>query len=115
MLRVGAIVRVLMLAACLVPFTNTRQAETVLAPVVPISPGGPVNEAPVPVNEDDERETDGKERLTAQTKHRHAVREPSGQGPQVHAAHSSRPYSVRTTPPVAVDPFRNGLGTPYRC
>ena len=110
MVSVGAIVRFLMLLVCLVPFTSARQA------VSAFTPGGPVHEAPAPISqEDDERETDSKERLTAQAKHRSHVREHVGNLPRSHASHPSRLSSVRTTPPVAADPFRNGLGTPYRC
>ena len=104
-----------MLCACLVPFTSTQRAACALAPHVPLTPGGPVNEAPAPVNEDDERETDGKERLTAHAKHRPAIRTQVGSLPSAHASHPSRLSSVRTTPPIAADPFRNGLGSPYRC
>ena len=115
MASVGAIVRFLMLAACLVPFTSARQAMGTLAPHVPLTPGGPTNETPAPVSEDDERATDAKERLAAQSKHRVAARIQVASLPRAHAAHPSRLSSVCTTPPVAADPFRNGLGTPYRC
>lgn len=105
-----------MLAVCLVPFTSARQAAAALAPYVPVAPGGPVNEAPAPVNEeDDERETAGKERLAAQAKHRPATHERIRNSTGTHTAHPSRLSPVRTTPPGAVDPFRNGLGSPYRC
>ena len=116
MVSVGAIVRFLMLSVCLVPFTSTQQTAGALAPIVPLAPGGPMNEAPAPVNEeDDERETDGKERLSAHAKHRPATRTQIGSLPPAHASHPSRLYSVRTTPPTAGDPFRNGLGSPDRC
>ena len=116
MVRFGAIVRFLMLAVCLVPFTSARQAAAALAPYVPAAPGGPLNEAPVPVSEeDDERETGSKERLAAQAKHRPATRERVGSSTGAHTAHPSRLSPVCTKPPVAVDPFRNGLGSPYRC
>ena len=115
MVSVGAIVRFLMLSVCLVPITSTQQAACVLAPHVPLTPGGPVNEAPAPVNEDDERETDVKERLSAHAKHRPAPRTQVGSLPPVHASHPSRLSDVCTSPPAAVDPFRNGLGSPYRC
>ena len=111
--RVGAIVCSLILAACLVPFTNTRQAAGALAPFVPLAPAAPASEEPR--GEDDARETDAKERLTAQAKHRPPVRELIGTLPPAHAAHLPFTSRVRATPPVAVDPFRNGLGTPYRC
>ena len=115
MVRFGALVRFLMLAACLVPFTSARQAMT-LAPFVPFTPLAPTNEAPTPApEEDDERETDVKERLSAQSKHRPPFRQLIDQFPNAHASHRRFPPRVCTTPPVAADPFRNGLGSPYRC
>ena len=115
MASVGAIVRFLMLAVCLMPFTSIRQAAGALAPHVPLTLGGPVNEAPAPVSEeDDERETDGKQRPTAPAKHRPAAREQTASLPRVHTALTSRPSCERRTPRAA-DPFRNGLGSPYRC
>ena len=112
--RVGAIVCFLMLAACLVPFTNTRQAAGALAPFVPLAPATPASEA-AGGEEDDAREADAKERLGAQAKHRPLVRELIDTLPPAHAAHLPFTSRVRATPPVAADPFRNGLGTPYRC
>ncbi|MBN9122970.1 MAG: hypothetical protein J0I06_28170 [Planctomycetes bacterium] len=114
MVRVGAIVRFLMLAVCLVPFTSARQALAALAPHVPLTPGCPVNEVPAPVNEeDDERETDGKERLAAAAKTQPATREQIGS--MLRVSHPFRRLTARTTPPIPADPFRNGLGSPYRC
>ena len=113
MSRLGAIVRYLMLAACLVPFTNTRQAAGALAPLVPLTPVAPAADFPAG-EEDDERETDAKEHA-APAKHRPPARELTDLLPPACAAHLHHPSRVRTTPPVAADPFRNGLGTPYRC
>lgn len=117
MLRVGAIVRLLMLLAALAPFTSERQAQAALAPYVPLAPLAPVNEAPAPVNEeDDERETaGGKERLSAHSRHRPPARHLVAQLSASHPRPDSRRSSVRSTPAFPVDPFRNGLGTPYRC
>jgi hypothetical protein len=99
-----------MLLVCLVPFTSARQAISAFAH------GGPVQEAPAPVSqEDDERETDSKERLNAQAKHRSHAREYVGSLPRAHASRPTCRSSARTKPPVAADPFRNGLGSPYRC
>ena len=112
MSRLGAIVRFLMLAACLVPFTNTRQAVGAFAPLVPLAPAAPASEAPVG-GEDDERETDVKGRLATAGRHRPPARELTGTLPPAHAL--NLPSRVRPTPPVPADPFRNGLGTPYRC
>ncbi len=116
MLRFGAIVRLLMLAACLVPFTSQRQAVGALSPYVPLTPLAPVapaNEAPVS-EEDDERENDARGHSAAPAKHRTA-REASGLLPPGFATHPTRFIRVRGTPPVAADPFCNGLGSPYRC
>lgn len=115
MLRFGAIIRSLMLVVCLVPFTSVQQAAEALAPYLPVVPAPPAGEAPVgpESEEDDERETsDGKERHSAATRHRIPVREQIDRLPPAPWTHLTRP---RTTPPVAEDAFRNGLGTPYRC
>ena len=114
MLRFGAIVRLLMLTACLVPFTSARQAATALAPFVPLAPATTA-EAPAPVEEDDERETAGKERLSASAKHRPPVRELIDHLPHAHSPLLSSSLRERAAPPVAADPFCNGLGSPYRC
>lgn len=117
MIRLGAIVRLLMLAACLVPFTSARQAVSAFAPFVPLSPLAAGNsEAPAPVSEeDDERETDGKERLSACSRHRPAAHEPVGDPRTARAARGAHSVGARTKPLVPVDHFCNGLGTPYRC
>lgn len=106
-----------MLAACLVPFTSARQAVSAFAPFVPLSPLAAGNsEAPTPAGEeDDERETAGKERLSASARHRPAVHEQVGDLRTSHASRHAHPVGVRTKPLVPVDHFCNGLGTPYRC
>jgi hypothetical protein len=109
-------VRLLMLVACLVPFSGARQAVAAVAPLVPLAPLAPSGpEAPAPLEEDDERETDGKERLGASARHRPAAREHVATLPATHVARRAVALHVRTTPLVPVDHFRNGLGTPYRC
>lgn len=116
MLRFGAIIRTLMLVVCLAPFASVQQAAGALAPYFPrtLAPAGESPAAPTS-EEDDERENDGKERHSTAPRHRAPTRElliwlPPAVAP--HRTHVTRP---RTSPPVAVDPFRNGLGTPYRC
>ncbi len=91
--------------------------EEALAPYLPLVPLAPVSEAPAPVNEeDDERETaGGKERLSAQSRYRPPVRIQIGSLPP---AHHTRPLPASPNPitsPFDADPFRNGLGTSYRC
>jgi len=107
-----------MVAACLVPFTGARQAQGVLAPLIPLAPSTPLSEAPAPVREEDENEretADGKERLASHTQRRVLVREQTGNLPAAHASHYTRFSQVQVSPPVQVDPFCNGLGSPYRC
>ncbi len=110
----GAIFRTFMLIACLVPFTSAQQAAGALAPILPVVP---VGNAPVaPVNEeDDEREVDGKERVSSPSRHYSPVREPVERFAPAHASNRSHLTRARAVPPVSEDPFRNGLGTPYRC
>lgn len=102
-----------MILLCLVPFSSARQAAGIFSPGAPLSP---VNEAPAPVNEeDDERETaDAKERIVSQSRHRLAG--PTGIGLLPLASNRHVPLLRHLpTSPSASDPFRNGLGTPYRC
>jgi hypothetical protein len=111
MTQLCAIVRLLMLAACLMPFTSVRQAGVALAPMLPLLPVAPAGQAPAPVNEEDERETaDGKERLNASQAHRRAP----------HTARSSprfRPPRPRrsicsvtaSALPIAVSPFHTPI------
>ena len=117
MLRFGVFVRFLMLLLCAVPFTSAQQAGAVLAPTIPFTPAPP-GPAPAPgttSEEDDEREADSKERLSDPSKHRLPARERSAHHVATRTTHLPHLPHARTTPPVAADPFRNGLGSPYRC
>ena len=115
MIRFGAIVRAVMLVVCLVPFTSVQQASGALAPFLPITPVSESEAPGAPVGEEDERETDGKERHASASRHHTPVRELVDKLPPTHASHRIHVARIQSTPPVAVDPFRNGLGTPYRC
>ncbi|MBA4066091.1 MAG: hypothetical protein C0501_20705 [Isosphaera sp.] len=121
MSRFGAVVRLLMLSACLVPFTSPRQASAALAlappPAAPIpAPAdGPVEHESIP-EDDTEREEQAKNRQAARGAH------PAPGGPSAPGAGPAFPtISPTLLPPpaapprVAADPFRNGLGSPYRC
>lgn len=112
----GATFRLFVLALCLVPFTSAQRAAGVLAPLlhIPLLSAGT---ADVPVGEEeDEREgAAGKERWAAPTRHRAPLRELVTALPPAHAPHQTHLLRPVPTPPVAADPFRNGLGTPYRC
>jgi hypothetical protein len=109
MARFGAIVRLFMLAACLVPFTSSRHAAAFL----PISPD--LSPAPIPVQEEEETQRD---KDTPGTEGRRSA------PPPCHASAVSvrqvYPPPFPTGPvaprsPAPVDPFRNGLGCPIRC
>lgn len=104
-----------MLAACVVPFANARQASGTLARYIPITIFTSANtEAPTSApEEDDEREGAAKERLgTLRNRLSEVVR------PNSLPTHASRPLRFLTAhfpPRVPVDHFCNGLGSPYRC
>jgi hypothetical protein len=114
MTQLGVIVRLLMLVACLVPFTSIRQAAAVLA----VRTSAPIQNAPAPQEDDSERTEQAgreKERIT-----RPRVDHRSGSGrmfcllsPVGSMNPTTAPRALPTPPPL--DHFRNGLGTPYRC
>jgi hypothetical protein len=114
MTRLGATLRLLAILLCLVPFTSARQAVGKGAP--PASAAGPGSESPAPAGEeDDEREAAGaKERLVSQPRHRPPLGGRSGTLPLLRPARAS-PAHGRPASPFDADPFRNGLGSPYRC
>jgi hypothetical protein len=113
MTHLGFVVRLLMLAACLVPFTNIRQVGAILA----LKSVVPTQTAPMSQEDDSEREEQpsGRERA--------AHLRVEGQSldeqllyvlPPILTAGSSVARSARPAPS-PLDPFRNGLGSPYRC
>ncbi|QEG26012.1 hypothetical protein GobsT_07470 [Gemmata obscuriglobus] len=118
MRRLGATLRFLAVALCLVPFTSSQQARAALLPVVPV-PAAP----DAPTNEEEEQREERGEREESAAKARHTfpyrnaepIRELVATLPPAHAMHYSHVAKPRTTPPSAADPFRNGLGAPYRC
>jgi hypothetical protein len=110
----GAIVRLLMLGTCLVPFTSTRQAALfVSAPPVSSAPTTP---APPP---SEEEETERGQEVTAKEKARRsaalASRPPAASARPLHANPVALPSKSPTRSPSPIDPFRNGLGCPFRC
>jgi hypothetical protein len=112
MTRFGFIVQLFMIAACLVPFTSTRQVGALLA----LGPTGPAQNAPAPLEDDSERsEQNGREKdrssrprldpRPASNRHLLALLPPRGSSPRF------KPLAG----PASVDHFRNGLGSPYLC
>jgi hypothetical protein len=101
-----------MLAACLVPFTSARQAVAAFAltPATPLAPSVPIQE-----EEDAERqqEVNGKDKVRTPP--------PPPNRPSAAAAQTlyARPITAPGTSPAPcpcpIDPFRNGLGCPFRC
>lgn len=112
MTQLGAIVRLIMLAACLVPFTNIRQVGAVLA----FKPALPVQTAPQPQEDDSEREEEV-------SKLRVSNLRLEKQLPDDQLLYTLPPILSLGPPagwatcsaPSPLDPFRNGLGSPYRC
>jgi hypothetical protein len=118
MTGVGAIVRLLMLAACLVPFTSTRQAVAfaLISPVAPAPNSTPNSPLPAPVSE--EEETERSPEVAAKEKTRKsapAASRPSAVSSWRLHAHPSTPRTSPTRSPSPIDPFSNGLGCPFRC
>jgi hypothetical protein len=116
MTRVGVFVRLLMLVACLVPFTSPRQAAAALAPTPPATPV-PATPTPTPLQEEEdterEEEAAGKDKARTSPPPTHR---PSVASAQALYAHPFTPPGTSSTScPSPVDPFRNGLGCPFRC
>ena len=112
MTRVGAIVRLLMLLACAVPFTSARQAWAATNPRAANT--APTPFIPIQEEEDTEREESagGKEkaRTSPPSRHPRAVR-----SQPLHPGRAPKLLAVVTSCPAPADPFRNGLGCPFRC
>lgn len=110
MSRIGFIVKVFMLVACIVPFTSTRQAGALLA----LNPTVPVQNVPAPQEDDSERsEQLGKVRMARlRLDYRLSARGLVHLLPPVHRPQCSIKTMGRALP---VDHFNNGLGSPYRC
>lgn len=105
----GLALRLLLVAACVLPFSGVASA----APLRSIAPAG--NSPTAPVGPQDEREEE-------QVSEERAAQKPHDRHPGPFATSSLLPVlrPVRPSPsgpsrPTAADPFRNGLGTPFRC
>jgi len=113
MTQLGYTVRFLMLAACLVPFTSIRQVGAILA----LKPAVPTQTAPLSQEDDTEREEQPGSRERASHLRLDGPL-PDQQLLSVLAPvltpDSSDSRSARPAP-APLDPFRNGLGSPYRC
>jgi hypothetical protein len=116
MTQLGAIVRLLMLFACLVPTTGTRKALA-----APLGLPAPTLPAPIaPAEEEDtrqqsEEETACNEKLRSRTSHFVVARPFTEHPPFTLSSLSATRHVVPGPAPSPADPFRNGLGCPFRC
>jgi hypothetical protein len=105
------LLRLLVVVGCVLPFASPRVAAGSAAPL-------PIPVPSAPTNEDDENQRE--ETAEEQTADPRLVRLPNPLPPAADrlarlSVHSPlRPTAARAGP-TSEDPFRNGLGTPYRC
>lgn len=107
-LRLNEVLRLVLAVACLFPLGGPRA----YAGFVTLAPA-----ERAPFEEEDENErTDPEQRDVELRLERRHESKPSGTGvrlaPPNHRVAAQHSLPIRTT---AEDPFRNGLGTPYRC
>lgn len=121
MIRVELVFRLLMLLACLVPFTNTRQIEIACARILPLGTAGN-GSAPAPFQRQQEDDNERAEQVDNRAKQRvcqHRLgqeADPLRQTARLHRLGTCAAQRNHIPAPLAnPDPFRNGLGTPYRC
>jgi hypothetical protein len=118
----GLALRLLLVAVCAIPFANPRRlAAALYIPPPAVALGGQLPSAPSPVSEEDEIERHGdiRAREAAGRSDRRTDRARSG----TRSGRDTLPLKQRlshlshfgTLRPAAADPFRNGLGTPFRC
>lgn len=116
----GWALRLLLVAVCAIPFANPRRLATALyIPPPSVALGGQLPTAPVPASEEDEIERHGEVRSReASGRSERRQDEPrtslnqSFSSLKQRLARQSHFSHLRST---AADPFRNGLGTPFRC
>jgi hypothetical protein len=108
--------RLLLVAVCLWPFAGARQlANTFGFPLTPAAFAGQLPSAPVGEEEENERAEDAKGRIGQRTEYRP---DPPQIAPRLPSVASTRTFASDRTSSACLspaDPFRNGLGTPYRC
>jgi hypothetical protein len=115
MIRAGRLIRLLMLVVCLLPFGNTRQAAAAIAPLAPV--GSPAPAQGQEEEDDSEREPQAAGKAKQRVTHHRVGQEADpptliDRLPPVTSV--ARPDPIPAVP-ADPDPFRNGLGTHYRC
>jgi hypothetical protein len=112
MTRLGFIVQLFMIAACLVPFTSTRQVGALLA----LAPTAPAQNAPAPLEDDSERSEQKGREQDRSSRPRLDPRAGSNRHLRALLPALGPCRCLKPLPgPAPVDHFRNGLGSPYRC
>ncbi|MBX9580062.1 MAG: hypothetical protein K2X87_07100 [Gemmataceae bacterium] len=110
----GLVLRLFLVAGCVPPLAGAPAAVAGLTPPAPVgqSPAAPVNEE----EDGNERDEAAKKPEAVQWTDRRPDRHPPtlGRLPFASTARADHP-STRLARPTAADPFRNGLGSPYRC
>lgn len=113
--RFTYLLRLLVVVGCVFPLTAPRVFATAsgstLSPV-PTAPPAPVNE-----EEEHEREQSGEERSAVPRHDRRLDHLLSARGrlARTFVRDHNQPKTQFRTRPASDDPFRNGLGSPYRC
>jgi hypothetical protein len=116
----GWALRLLLVAVCAIPFANPRRLATALyIPPSTVALGGQLPSAPVPASEEDEIERHGEVR-SREASGRSERRQGEPRTNLTRGLASLRQRLARQSHfshlrPTAADPFRNGLGTPFRC
>jgi hypothetical protein len=115
---VGLTLRLVMVAACVLPLLSPRQVAAAFA-FLPVS-AAPLGHLPAaPVNEEDENERGSSEERTADPRGERRPDRPRLAEDRFAIVYPARTPSARAplppSRPTAEDPFRNGLGSHYRC
>jgi hypothetical protein len=105
--------RFLMIAVCALPLAGLRQVAAALPPGPVPAPIGQLPTAPLSEEEENERAEEVKNRVGQRAEHRP---DPPRTAPRLPAATSAATArAISSGCPSPADPFRNGLGSPYRC
>jgi hypothetical protein len=117
---VGLTLRLLMVAACALPFATPKKFAILLGMPPPSFSlgGGRIPAAPLTEEDESEREEEVKAREASSRPERRADISRKQSRGNSRLSFKQRPIDLSlfaALRPTAADPFRNGLGTPFRC